>query len=290
MSLCLACPDTATAGMGTRAWEGPTAASGTRADRFRQEILLSWPLNEVVRFLSHQAVGFIRTAGVAFREETAPLWTSACHSAFREAVKDPCARCHYQDLLGSTDEATLLRRRKSLLDIDNLTQLDQWRTHTAVARLMNNVPLDGRDLFAALKRVFLASQIKELEESPCVILWMHVLGAVEEQDPVQSKRLAAEAFEALASSITLENIHWPVQAAHFVDAMTVVDEWLPAASGGPSLSDLADWLHTLMERMQDEPSLGRYGPAGDTMQLRPRHLQQLVTRLKRHVRMCQGAR
>ncbi|CAE8586322.1 unnamed protein product [Polarella glacialis] len=216
-------------------------------------------------------------------------------------------RCHYQDLLGSTDEATLLRRRKSLLDIDNLTQsvpqfqqaphlklalplLDQWRTHTAVARLMNNVPLDGRDLFAALKRVFLASQIKELEESPCVILWMHVLGAVEEQDPVQSKRLAAEAFEALASSITLENIHWPVQAAHFVDAMTVVDEWLPAASGGPSLSDLADWLHTLMERMQDEPSLGRYGPAGDTMQLRPRHLQQLVTRLKRHVRMCQGAR
>ena len=52
--------------------------------------------------------------------------------------------------------------REWLVSVDNSTQFGQWRTQTAVARLMTGVSLDGGDLFAAVKRAFLASQVPRL--------------------------------------------------------------------------------------------------------------------------------
>ena len=55
---------------------------------------------------------------------------------------------------------------------------------------------------------------------------MHVLGALEEQDPLQSKLQACEAWEALAKAVTLEKLLWVIQCAHFVDALDHLEKWL----------------------------------------------------------------
>ena len=116
------------------------------------------------------------------------------------------AQVHYRQLFDCDDCSDssafrILLRRQLLIDVDEATQFGQWRTQTAVARLMTGVSLDGTDVFAAVKRAFLASQVLSLSRAKHVVSWMHVLGALEEQDPLQAKRLAAEAWEALAGHV-----------------------------------------------------------------------------------------
>jgi len=166
--------------------------------------------------------------------------------------------------------------REWLVSVDQTTQFGQWRTQTAVARLMTGVSLDGGDLFAAVKRAFLASQVPRLAGNSAVILWMHVLGALEEQDPIQSKLLACEAWEGLAR---FDNFLWVCQTAHFVNAIDEMDRWM-LVQGGPSIAELLHWFNVLEQQLQDSPLTGRYGPAGDPSQLRSRHLTKLMQKLK----------
>mmetsp|Transcript_52524 Transcript_52524/g.139937 ORF Transcript_52524/g.139937 Transcript_52524/m.139937 type:complete len:253 (+) Transcript_52524:951-1709(+) len=187
------------------------------------------------------------------------------------------ARLHYAEVLGEGAEgaAVLLHRRRWLLEVDEATRFSQWRTETAVARLMNGVSVDAGDLFAALKRAFLASQVACLADGKGVAQWMHVLGAVEEQDPVQARALAGEAWRALAPALAEETLIWAVQTAHFVEALPELAGWLLVA-GGPSEERLRGWLRRLEARLRKEPLLGRYGPAGDSSQVRARHLAQIL--------------
>mmetsp|Transcript_63449 Transcript_63449/g.185513 ORF Transcript_63449/g.185513 Transcript_63449/m.185513 type:complete len:151 (-) Transcript_63449:15-467(-) len=147
---------------------------------------------------------------------------------------------------------------------------------------MNGVTLDGSDLFSALKRSFLASQVPALAEAPGTVRWMHVLGAAEEQDPVQARALAREAWGALAHKLTQENVLWAAQAAHFADALGGLCGWL-LVDGGPGPPELLAWLRGLEGRLQDMPAVGRYGPAGDSSQLRARHVARLVKDLEKVV-------
>jgi len=245
------------------------------------ELLIGCHSAAIAVFLPARCTGSLRAAGRGACAELAPHVTDRCSQALQQAVPDAAARAHYCALLGSPDGAlALLGRRRWLLEVDAATQFSQWRTETAVARLMNGVALDGSDLFSALKRAFLASQVPKLAGSPCVVKWMHVLGAAEEQDPVQAKLLSSEAWGALAHAVTEENVLWAVQAAHFADALEGLSSWL-LVSGGPSASELLVWLRRLERRLRDSPAQGRYGPAGDSSQLRARHVAGLVERLER---------
>ena len=192
---------------------------------------------------------------------------------------------------------------------------------------MTGVSMDGTDLFAAVKRAFLASQVPVLAKNEHVVLWMHVLGALEEQDPIQSKLLAAEAWEALASQLgeddrsfetkenrsknalnSIEHIEykheynsWPaakdpldaikllpsslllcVQTAHFVNALDHLETWLCHESG-PSTGQLYHWLKLLEEQLEVAPTLGRYGPSGDSSQLRSRHVAKIHERISQQL-------
>lgn len=232
------------------------------------------------------------------------------------------AQMHYHQLFDddcdcsdSSDSSALriLLRRQLLIDVDDATQFGQWRTQTAVARLMTGVSLDGMDVFAAVKRAFLASQVVSLSRKKHVVSWMHVLGALEEQDPLQAKRLAAEAWEALAGLVfdeldkhdrneaapaapaalrrqdataTGEALPVPsllllwLQTVHFVNALD--DQpylWLrPSCSG--SCRQLYRWLQILEKHLELLPTLGRYGPSGDSSQLRYRHVARIHERMR----------
>ena len=175
---------------------------------------------------------------------------SRCESVLKKIPQ--AAQMHYRQLFesrvtdGATDSALqLLQKRRLLLKVDQATQFGQWRTQTAVARLMTGVSMDGCDLFSAVKRAFLASQVPLLAKNQHVILWMHVLGALEEQDPIQSKVLAEEAWGSLWEEVDAENdpsvlLLW-LQTVHFVNAtrrrnmLKLQLRWV-AFRGGLSLS------------------------------------------------------
>lgn len=238
------------------------------------------------------------------------------------------AQMHYRQLFDcddcddcsdSSDSSAfrILLRRQLLIDVDEATQFGQWRTQTAVARLMTGVSLDGTDVFAAVKRAFLASQVVSLSRKKDVVSWMHVLGALEEQDPLQAKRLAAEAWEALAghvfdeldehdrndAALRLEGqndatvatvgealpplplpsllLLW-LQTVHFVNALDdQPDLWLRSDScSACSAGQLYRWLQILEKQLELSPTLGRYGPSGDSSQLRSRHVARIHERMR----------
>eukprot|EP00441_Pelagodinium_beii_P035611 CAMPEP_0197643566 /NCGR_PEP_ID=MMETSP1338-20131121/16838_1 /TAXON_ID=43686 ORGANISM="Pelagodinium beii, Strain RCC1491" /NCGR_SAMPLE_ID=MMETSP1338 /ASSEMBLY_ACC=CAM_ASM_000754 /LENGTH=256 /DNA_ID=CAMNT_0043216831 /DNA_START=46 /DNA_END=813 /DNA_ORIENTATION=+ len=252
----------------------PSRMSGDEKKQFSlplDGILSPAVLSSLEQFLSSQSLSRIQESSPNLAAELTPFMNLRRHDEWTVAVSIACARQHFEEILNSDNEGTLLCRRRCLVRVDQGTQLEQWRTPTAVARLMNGVSMDGSDLFAALKRTFLASQVPSFEKLPAVVYWMHVLGAIEEQDPVQSKLLAAEAFSTLASDgqISEGNVHWAVQAAHFVDDLDNFSGWL-LVEGGPSVQELTAWLAGLDSCMGASPNLGRYGPAGDTSQLRSR--------------------
>eukprot|EP00435_Cladocopium_sp_Y103_P000272 s4626_g1.t1 len=182
-----------------------------------------------------------------------------------------------------------------------------------VARLMTGVSLDGTDVFAAVKRAFLASQVPSLAKNESVVKWMHVLGALEEQDPLQSKLLAAEAWEALAAQVSDEleindglcdtnatvvegrndgfyEVELPnlpsllllwLQTVHFVNALDdQPDRWLRSDSCGACAGQLYRWLQILEKHLELSPTLGRYGPSGDSSQLRSRHVARIHERMR----------
>lgn len=173
----------------------------------------------------------------------------------------------------------LLCRRRWLGTVKEMTQFSQWRAETAVVRLMHGVDLDGKDIFAALRRAFLASQVPVLAKMEGVASWMHVLGAVEEQDPLQAKALAREAWAVLA--VTEESLIWLVQTAHFVDDIQDLRTWFEEC--GLDLCETRPWLEALKRRLEAAPALGRYGPVGDSSQLRARHLSKAIADLARSV-------
>jgi len=197
----------------------------------------------------------------------------------------------------------ILSMRRLLLQVDEATQFGQWRTQTAVARLMTGVSLDGTDLFAAVKRAYLASQVPALAKNKNVVLWMHVLGALEEQDPIQSKVLAAEAWEALASQLHDHLDHkvrgvkhgndlipeaafpsllllW-MQTVHFVNALDDrVEMWVNSNCTARQQLQLYRGLQTLEQHLDQAPMLGRYGPSGDSSQLRSRHIAKIHERMR----------
>jgi len=226
--------------------------------------------------LPARLLGSLRVADRTAHSEFTPAATALCRSALDHVVPDAAVREHYRGILGPLDSPMLLMsRRRWLLAVDEATQFSQWRTETAVARLMNGVSMDGGDLFAALKRSFLASQVPNLASSPIVVRWMHVLGAVEEQDPVQAKLLAAEAWTELAGTVDGESLVWVLQAAHFVDSLSDIGSWL-LDDGRHEASTLLAWLQALERMLKETPSAGRYGPAGDSSQLRARHVSAVV--------------
>ena len=225
---------------------------------------LAFPPTHLDVFLQYLPIACIHNVGAATSRlcEEAQLHVKVrCAAVLRQLVPDRAAREHFRELFGCNDDQSLLCMRKWLVGVDNSTQFGQWRTQTAVARLMTGVSLDGADLFAAVKRAFLASQVPRLASNPAVVLWMHVLGALEEQDPVQSKFLAQEAWEGLAGQVRQENFVWVAQTAHFVNAMDEVDRWMVVA-GGPSAAELLAWFNILDKQLLGSPAVGRYGPAG----------------------------
>jgi len=193
---------------------------------------------------------------------------------FNGVVPIRLAQQNYQAIFRTSNPGRILKERRRLVGVDNATRFAQWRTETAVARLMTGVPMDGGDLFATLKRTFLASQVPDYSKVTPVVHWMHVLGAVEEQDPVQAKLQGREAWQSLAHSVTKDSLLWALQTAHFVDAFNEFPNWL-LVDGGPTADELVEWLEALEQRLQVEPASGRYGPAADSSQLRGRHVAKI---------------
>lgn len=237
-------------------------------------------LPAVAACLSAKGVGRLRAAGREVGRETEPLAAALVREAIAATGACPATLAHYVGILGKGAErhSVLLLRRRWLLQIDEETKFSQWRTDSAVARLMIGVSMDACDLFATLKRAFLASQVPALESSNAIARWMHVLGAVEEQDLVQARLLGREAWGALAPLVTEDNLIWVVQTAHFVDGLPELPGWL-LVDGGPRAAQLLGWLRELEARLRREPQLGRYGPAGDISQVRARHVAQIVPRV-----------
>ncbi|CAE7355940.1 unnamed protein product [Symbiodinium natans] len=236
-------------------------------------------LDDFLQYLPLACVHSVKATAQRLAQEGELHVKRRCQRVLEKLVPDHVARDHFRELFGCCDDQHLLCMRQWLVSVDNSTQFSQWRTQTAVARLMTGVSLDGADLFAAVKRAFLASQVPRLAGNPAVILWMHVLGALEEQDPIQSKLLACDAWESLAGQVSQENFIWVAQTAHFVNAIDELDRWMVVA-GGPSLTQLLKWFKILEQQLQDSPVSGRYGPAGDSSQLRSRHLAKMMQKLK----------
>ncbi|CAK0852824.1 unnamed protein product [Prorocentrum cordatum] len=224
--------------------------------------------------------GRLRATGRELGAQAAPIAAALCREALAATGAGAGARLHYAEVLGEGAEgaAVLLHRRRWLLEVDEATRFSQWRTETAVARLMNGVSVDAGDLFAALKRAFLASQVACLADGKGVAQWMHVLGAVEEPTagPRAGPGAGGRGVEgAGAGAGGGETLIWAVQTAHFVEALPELAGWLLVA-GGPSEERLRGWLRRLEARLRKEPLLGRYGPAGDSSQVRARHLAQIL--------------
>mmetsp|Transcript_82957 Transcript_82957/g.216169 ORF Transcript_82957/g.216169 Transcript_82957/m.216169 type:complete len:254 (-) Transcript_82957:46-807(-) len=243
------------------------------------------PLVAISGFLNVQVVGRLRATSRSMGADLALHMETSALQAW-ESIAGPLTNAHYQELFGSSQIVKLLCQRRCLYNVNAATQFSQWRTETAVARLMQGVDLDAGDLFSCLRRACLASQLCGLEKTLPVVHWMHVLGAVEEQDPVQAKLLAGEAWRAMAPLVTKQTVLWPVQTAHFVDDLCSLGHWLLRAkdgSGGPDAPELLSWLGALACQLETTPALGRYGPAGDTSQVRARHLTKLMQSLQESI-------
>lgn len=228
---------------------------------------------DVARMLEPQCMGRLLVTGRTLHEELAPYVALVCFQTWNGLVADVAVQAHYAEILDASDPATLLERRAWLQQVDAETLSAQWR-QVAVNRLVQRSSLDGVDLFSALKRAYLASQVPSLMQLPAVVCWMHLLGAIEEQDQAEAKRLMAEALEPLARGTTERNLIWRLQAAHFVDALPALAGCLVGA--GVDAGELHAWLETTAAKLADNPSLGRYGPAGDPYHVRSKHLRAIL--------------
>lgn len=247
-----------------------------------EDLLRGFHTTTVATCLSPPCLGCLRLASRGVRAELNSYIAAICHKALEAAVPAELARDHYREVLGVSEAIAVLSRRRWLQQAIAATTWSQWRTETAVARLMIGVRVDESDLFSALKRAFLASQVPSLANSPGVVRWMNVLGAVEEQDPLLMKLLAREAWEAVIGEVGVasQTLLWVVQHAHFVAALDDVGSWL-LVKGGPSIEELTGWLQSLKQRLEENPSAGRYGPPGDTSQVRATHVSRIMRALSR---------
>ena len=125
-------------------------------------------LDLIAQFLPMSELQSLRTSGQSVSGDAEQHLKTRSEAFLLKTVPDDAARAHYQELFGTCEVERLLDMRKWLAAVDGATQFGQWRTQTAVARLMTGVALDGRDLFAAVKRAFLASQVPRLAASPQV--------------------------------------------------------------------------------------------------------------------------
>eukprot|EP00928_Gymnodinium_smaydae_P028137 TRINITY_DN21539_c0_g2_i1.p1 TRINITY_DN21539_c0_g2~~TRINITY_DN21539_c0_g2_i1.p1 ORF type:complete len:293 (+),score=78.62 TRINITY_DN21539_c0_g2_i1:150-1028(+) len=249
---------------------------------------LSQQFENIMAFLPLPCFCALVGAAATQHQDFAPLVAVACERAWRQAVPAAAVRQHYSDLFGSADTRTLLTRRASLLAVDAKTKLAQWRTQTSVARLLHGVPLDGQDLFAALKRCYFASQVTALAAEPGVVRWMHVLDAIEDSEPARARAEAGEAWRALlaAQLLTPDTLLWAAQTAHFVEALPQLPSWLLSAGASEQPTGKAvppatirAWLQLLEGRLAESAAAGRYGPVDDSQTLRVRHLAAVRTRL-----------
>jgi len=242
-----------------------------------EDVLLGHSSAAVVDCLPLSCSSSLRTVARASCAEISPHIIAVCGRLLDEAVPDKAAQEHLRILLDVSDVRAVLHRRRWLLDMDAATTYKQWKTERpSTAQMTNGVSLDGGDLFAALKRTLFASKVPALSETPAVVHWMHVLGAIEEQDI----GLAAEAWAELAPTLSKDNLVWVVQSAHFMDAIDNVGGWLSegwlSTAGGPSNEEVAEWLQALESRLKMSPGQGRYGPESNSSQLRARSVAKLI--------------
>lgn len=270
-------------------------------------------LEPILQFAEFREIQQMQSASRCLSRDAKKHLKTRCQSVLKDLPH--AAQMHYRQLFDCDDSSAfyILSMRQLLIDVDQATQFGQWRTQTAVARLMTGVSLDGTDVFAAVKRAFLASQVPSLAKNESVVKWMHVLGALEEQDPLQSKLLAAEAWEALAAQVSDEleindglcdtnatvvegrndgfyEVELPnlpsllllwLQTVHFVNALDdQPDRWLRSDSCGACAGQLYRWLQILEKHLELSPTLGRYGPSGDSSQLRSRHVARIHERMR----------
>lgn len=233
------------------------------------------PLDAVIGWLAPCSACSLAASSAMLHRDLAPSIEQMSRDEWDTLVCDELVRANYREILGTPLPRELVRRRGWLSSVVRTTELSQWQTVSDVLRLMHQVDLDATDLFAALRRTFLASQVAALAENAGVVHWMHILGAVEEQDPLQSKLLAREAWAAMG--VTQESLLWAVQTAHFVDDVIGLGSWF--SESGLEPQKLQAWLQALQVELSARPALGRYGPAGDSQQVRPRHLTRLISSL-----------
>jgi len=242
-----------------------------------EELLVGPHASTVATCLSPPCLGYVRLGNRSVRAAVQPHVLAIVSEALEAVVPNATAREHYRQILDVENAMAILTRRRWLQEVNAATTFSQWRTETAVARLMIGAEMDGFDFFSALKRAFLASQVPALATTPGVIRWMNVLGAAEEQDPVQMRLLAREAWEAVVGETGLaeEAVLWVVQHAHFVDALDDAGGWL-MVRGGPSHEEVTAFLEALKKRLEEAPSAGRYGPPGDPSYVKAMHVRKAL--------------
>jgi len=237
----------------------------------------------IAKYLSLDAQRKLMFVSKALQGELSPYMHQLSVETLYRLVPEPFVRVHYAEMLGVSEPAAILERRGWLVAKGSDTQWQQWQA-MSVVRLVQRADIDGSDVFCAVKRAYFASQVPALACLPGVILWMHVLGALEEQDHIQALRLAAEAMRMLVSTTSEENVIWRVQAAHFLEALSDLPTWMcdihigPTGEVAPSLDAIVlnSWLEALLARIKVTPTAGRYGPPGDPYQIRARHLQKVL--------------
>jgi len=230
--------------------------------------------------LAAQSLCEFRTCDKSYCKDASRSLASWCEKVLSDASIDDTSREHYKQLLdvqgtGVGALMLLLSRRRWLMAVDAETTWAQWRTQTPVDRLIHGVYPEGKDLFSALRRTLLASQVPELAETPGVVRWMHVVDAMEETDQIYARIAAAEAWRALAPMVTLESLLWALQTAHFLDALPDLCGWF-TADGGVDAEQLRTWLKAWAEQLQTTPALGRYGPPDDLRMVKARHVSRLI--------------
>lgn len=249
-------------------------------------VLLSVHLDAVVLGLPPAGVCNLRTVSRGICHSMATCVEHTCANCWRALVADSHARKHYSMLFGTIRPMDLIMRRRWLIEKIDASETLRWGMtqgnrcslqQATVIRLVHGADLDHGDLFASLRRAYLASQVPAFAQMEGVIAWMHVLGSVEEQDSFHAKLLAKEAWSCMAQAVTEETVIWAVQTAHFLDDVAGLRGWFEDSD--LELSELGRWLTTLQRSLEATPALGKYGPVGESSQVRPRHLSRVIAEL-----------
>lgn len=249
-------------------------------------VLLSDNLDAVILGLPPAGICNLRTVSRGLCHSMVACVEHTCANCWTTLVADSLARTHYCMLFETTRPMDLIIRRRWLCEWIEASETLRWAMtqgnrcslqQATVIRLVHGSHLDHGDLFASLRRAYLASQVPALAQLNGVIGWMHILGSVEEQDSFQAKLLAKEAWACMAQTLTEETFIWAVQTAHFLDDVAGLATWFE--DSGLDLRELGRWLATLQRNLEATPALGKYGPAGESSQFRARHFSRVIREL-----------